>query len=98
MWFLKKSDIIPLKDRDQQPAANTFEKILSHMGISKQIYSDQGSEFKNKAFQKILDNHSIHNIFTLSHAPFIEAFNKIIKNRLVQYMNLILKIGLKFYH
>ena len=45
------------------------------MGTPKTVYSDQGSEFKNKTVQNVLDKHNIQIIFTLSHAPFIEAFN-----------------------
>ena len=51
------------------------------MRTPKTIYSDQDSEFKNKTFQKVLDKHNIQILFTSSHAPFIEAFNRIIKNR-----------------
>ena len=51
-----------------------FEMILSNMGIPKPTYYDQGSEFKNSTFQKLLDKHNIQIIFALSHAPFIEVF------------------------
>ena len=86
--FSKKADVIPLKERSQQTVTDAFNQILSHIGIPKTIYSDQGSEFKNATFQKLLDKHHIQIIFTLSHAPFIEAFNKNIKYKLVQYMKL----------
>jgi transposase InsO family protein len=62
--------------------------MLSTIGIPKTIYSDQGSEFKNAAFQKQLDKHNIKIIFALSHAPFIEVFNKTIKYMLIKYMEL----------
>ncbi len=52
------------------------------------IYSDQGSEFKNATFQKLLDKHNIIIIFALAHAPFIEVFNKTIKYKLIKYMGL----------
>ena len=86
--FSKKADVIPLKDREQSTVADAFNKILSHLGIPKTIYSDQGSEFKNATFQKLLDKHNITIIFALAHAPFIEAFNKNIKYKLVKYMEL----------
>ena len=78
--FSKKADVIPLKDRNQDTVADAFTKILSNIGIPKTIYSDQGSEFKNATFQKLLDKHHIQIIFALAHAPFIEAFNKNISN------------------
>ena len=86
--FSKRADAIPLKDREQSTVADAFTKILSNIGIPKTIYSDQGSEFKNATFQKLLDKHHIQIIFALAHAPFIEAFNKNIKYKLVKYMKL----------
>ncbi len=58
------------------------------MGIAKTIFSDQGSEFKNNTFQKLLDKHNIQFIFALKHAPFVESFNKTMKNRMMKYMKL----------
>ena len=86
--FSKKGDIIPLKDRNQDTVTDAFTKILSHMGIPKTIYSDQGSEFKNETFQNLLDKHKIQIIFALGHAPFVEVFNKTIKGKLIKYMSL----------
>ena len=86
--FSKKADVIPLKDREQETVTDAFSQILSHIGIPKTIYSDQGSEFKNTSFQKLLDKHNIQIIFAMGHAPFVEAFNKNIKGKLIKYMNL----------
>ena len=86
--FSKKADMIPLKDREQSTSTKAFEKILDNMGIPKTIYSDQGSEFKNATFQKLLDKHNIQIIFALEHAPFVESFNKTMKNRMMKYMKL----------
>ncbi len=58
------------------------------MGIPKTIYSDQGSEFKNNTFQKVLDKHNIKITFDLGHASFVESFNKTMKNRMMKYMKL----------
>jgi hypothetical protein len=58
------------------------------MGIPKTIYYDQGSEFKNNAFQILLDKHNIQTIFTLGHAPFVESFSKTMKNGMMKYMKL----------
>ena len=40
-----------------------FEKILNNIGIPKTIYSDQGSEYKNATFQKLLGKHNIQIMF-----------------------------------
>jgi hypothetical protein len=50
MYSVKKADMIPLKEREQTTITKAFEKIFDNMGISKPIYSDQGSEFKNDTF------------------------------------------------
>ena len=94
--FSKKADMIPLKDREQTTTTKAFEKILYNMGIPKTIYSDQGSEFKNNTCQMLLDKHKIQIEFALEHAPFVESFNKTMKNRMMKYMKLkILIIGRK---
>ena len=49
--FSKKADVIPLKDRTQGTVTDAFKEILSHLGVPKSIYSDQGVEFKNATFQ-----------------------------------------------
>jgi transposase InsO family protein len=86
--FSKKADAIPLKDREQDTSTKAFEKILSNMGVPKTIYSDQGSEFKNSTFQKLLDKHNIKIIYALGHAPFVEVFNRTLKNMMMKYMKL----------
>jgi transposase InsO family protein len=86
--FSKKADMIPMKERDSTTSTKAFEKILDRMGIPETIYSDQGSEFKNSIFQKLLDKHNIKIIFALGHAPFVESFNKTMKNRMMKYMKL----------
>jgi hypothetical protein len=46
------------------------------IGIPKRIYSDQGSEFKNNTFQKLLDKHNIQIVLALGHVPFVQSLNK----------------------
>ena len=74
--FSKKAEMIPLKDREQTTTTKAFEKILDNLGIPKTIYSDQGSEFKNNTFQKLLDKHNIKIIFALGHAHLQKALTK----------------------
>ncbi len=47
--------------------------MLSTIGVSKTIYSDQGSELKNATFQKQLDKNNIAIIFALAHALFVDG-------------------------
>ncbi len=57
--------MIPLKEREQI----TTLKILDNMGIPKTMYSNQGPEFKNNTFQKLLDKNSIkkHLLWAMHH-------------------------------
>ena len=84
--FSKKAAMIPMQDRDSQTSADAFKKIIKILGVPKSIYSDQGSEFRNGDFDKVLEKYNITIIFALDHAPFIEAFNKTMKTRLYKYM------------
>ncbi|MFN9110961.1 MAG: transposase family protein, partial [Bacteroidota bacterium] len=84
--FSKKADMVPLKVRDQNTSTEAFKKILKNLGVPKTIYSDAGSEFKNKPFLDLLEKNGITPIFALDHAPFVEALNKNIKNKLYKYM------------
>ena len=86
--FSKRGVIIPLRDRAQTTVTAAFSKMSSTLGVTKTIFSDQGSEFKNATFQKLLDKHNITIIFALAPALFIEVFNKTIIYKLAKYMEL----------
>lgn len=86
--FSKKAEMVAMKDKDKKTSTKAFELILKRMGIPKTIYSDQGKEFDNKEFNDLLNKHNIQIIFALDHAPFVESFNRTMKNRLYKYMAL----------
>ena len=58
------------------------------MGIPKTIYSDKGSEFNNAVFLNLMKKNNIQVIFAIGHAPFVESFNRTMKNRMYKYMSL----------
>jgi hypothetical protein len=41
-----------------------------------------------QVFQNFLDKHNIKIIFALEHAPFVESFNKTMKNRMMKSIKL----------
>ena len=84
--FSKKGEMIPMKKRNKATTAEAINLLFSRMGVPKTIYSDQGSEFNNSDVLDILKQKNIRIIFALDHAPFIEAFNKNMKNKLYKYM------------
>ena len=85
--FSKKGLMIPMKTKTKKETAEAINLLFQKMGKPKSIYSDKGSEFNNSDVLDILKQHKIKIIFALNHAPFIESFNKTMKNKLYKYMN-----------
>ena len=86
--FSKKGGMIPMKERDSTTSTKAMSMILNNMGIPKTIYSDKGSEFNNTEFLNLMKKHNIQVIFAIGHAPFVESFNRTMKNRMYKYMSL----------
>src|SRR5437879_3187966 len=63
-----------------------MEQIVKRMGIPKYVYCDEGSEFNNDQFKKLMDKHGIELIFTLRHATIVERLNRTIKEMLYKYL------------
>ena len=85
--FTKKASAIPLKKKTGEETAQALKIVLRQLGVPKTIYSDAGSEFRNKHVEKILDEHKIHLEIASNHAPFVERFNQTLKHRLFKYLN-----------
>ena len=56
------------------------------MGVPQYIYSDEGAEFTSNKFKKLMVDNKIEIIYSLSHAPFVERFNRTIKDMLAKYL------------
>jgi hypothetical protein len=80
--------MVPMKERDATTSTEVMKKIIKNMGVPKSIYSDQGSEFNNKPFLDLMKKHDVRVVFAIDHAPFVEAFNKTMKNRMYKYMTI----------
>ena len=61
-------------------------KILQRMGKPEYVYVDEGSEFNNTQFKKLMEENGIEIIFTLTHAPMVERFNRTLKELLFKYL------------
>ena len=57
--FSKYSWSIPLKTKTGLDVTNAFETILTNKNFPKKLWVDQGSEFYNKTFDKLLKSKSI---------------------------------------
>jgi len=84
--FTKKADIQLMKKKNEIETTNAMKIILDKMGVPESIYCDEGTEFNNKHFKKLLSDNNIELILTLRHAPFVERFNRTIKEMLYKYM------------
>lgn len=78
-------DAEPIKTKGATDTLEAFKKIISRMGKPKQIYSDDGKEWKGE-FGKYLEDEKIKHIAVLTHAPFVERFNQTLKNMLFRIM------------
>jgi len=84
--FSKKGDIELIKRKSAPQVVIALEKILKRMGDPEIIFSDEGSEFDNVLFRKLLKDHGIEQILTLGHATIVERFNRTIKELLTKYL------------
>src|SRR5690606_15641065 len=81
-----KADVELLKKKSAAQVTEAMEAILKRMGNPEYIYCDEGSEFSNAKFKKLLDDNGIQLIFTLTHAPIVERFNRTLKEMLFKYL------------
>jgi len=63
-----------------------MEKLIKRMGTPEIIFSDEGSEFDNAEFRKLLSKYKIDQVMTLGHATIVERFNRTIKELLYKYL------------
>ena len=93
--FTKIGHIELMKKRDTTAITEAFQNILKKMGTPDSVYSDDGSEFKSEkdknnpyedgGFVTLLKKKNIEQIFTPTHAPMVERFNRTIKEKLEKY-------------
>jgi len=84
--FTKIADVELMKKKTAKDTVKAMEEILKRMGIPQSIYCDEGSEFIAKEFQDLAKKNNINVIYTLTHAPFVERFNRTLKEMLSKYM------------
>ena len=71
---------IPTKDKTAASVTKASEKIISNR-ISKKLWVDEGKEFYNTTFKKLLDKHKIdmYSTFNEGKVIVIERFNRTLK-------------------
>lgn len=91
--FSKKAYARPIKNKMDKTVTIAMESIIKEIKkpISS-IRSDQGAEFDNKPFEKLMNKYNIKHIFTLPGKPQsngqVERFNGILKQLLNKYIKI----------
>ena len=92
-WILNVIDIlsryawsIPIKNKSGIEVTNAF-KIIFKEAIPEKIQFDEGTEFYNKDFKKLLSDNNIEYFSTKSEkkAAVVERFNRTLKTRMYKY-------------
>lgn len=84
--FSKFAWAIPIKNKTAKEVSMAMESILSsgNKNIPRNVQSDQGKEFFNTQFKKIMDKYNINHYTTYSNlkSSIVERFNRTIKNKM----------------
>ena len=79
--------VVPFKDKKGVTLVKAFKKILKSGRSPVRLFTDSGTEFKNKHFQKLLKTNEIH-YFTPRNeikCSIVERFNRTLKTKMWKY-------------
>jgi hypothetical protein len=79
--FSKRAEVVPMFDVTSEEATKAFVKCVARMGFPRDVYTDEGSEFKKKFAEYVQQEHIIHTT-TKTHARFAERFIRWVKMQL----------------
>ncbi|XP_072046821.1 uncharacterized protein [Amphiura filiformis] len=79
--------VIPLKNKKGDTLVKAFKQILSKGRTPINLFTDSGTEFKNKQFQKMLQINGIYHFTSRNETkcPTVERFNRTIKTKMYKY-------------
>lgn len=79
--FSKFAWCAPLKTKSAPDVVRAMEKIFSLGRIPKNLHTDDGKEFFNKLFGKLMKQHNInhYSTFSIMKASIVERFNRTLK-------------------
>lgn len=90
--FSKYAYALPIKSKNSSNVMEAMKIIIekSRFGSPKNIHSDQGKEFFNKEFNKLMSQNKINHYHTYSKikASIVERFNRTLKNKIWPTFNL----------
>lgn len=87
--FSKFAWVEPCKRKSDQEIFNAFKKILIQGRYPRNLQTDQGNEFYNKKFKKIIDEYNVNHYSTYSNikASIVERFIRTFKTNLWKYFS-----------
>ena len=85
--FTKVAEVIPTKNRQPTELISALKPIFQSMGKPKQLYSDEESSFRAKAFFRFVSENGIKHIQTSTHAPSAERFVRTFKDNLYRRLD-----------
>ena len=85
--FTKIAEVIPIGNRQPIELISAFKLFFRSMGTPKQLYSDEESSFRAKAFFRFINDSDIKHIQTSTHAPSAERFIRTFKNNLYRRLD-----------
>lgn len=84
--FSKKAFAIFIKKKTAEANLAALKVMIKELGKPEMIYSDRGGEFDNKLVKDWMIEEGIDQVFTHTHAPFIERFNRTLKEMTHKYL------------
>lgn len=87
--FSKYAWSVPLKAKSAQEVSEGFKSILAEGRTPELLWVDQGSEFYNRTFKKLLEDNKIriYHTFNQGKAVVIERFNRTLKGKMFRYFS-----------
>lgn len=87
--FTRFAFVRPIKNKTAQSFMAGFKSIMQQAKtFPRRILADKGAELKNRIFHQYCRENGIHVIHAnnLTHAPFVERFNRTLKSLMFRYM------------
>jgi len=79
----------PLRDKRGTTVASAMKSILDEGRVPKKLQTDQGKEFVNSDFKKLMDDYGIHFFTTTDDSikcALAERFNRTLRERIYRYL------------
>ncbi|CAC5421299.1 unnamed protein product [Mytilus coruscus] len=88
-YFSKWADAIPIRDQEATTVANKLvERVITILGVPKEIHSDQGANFESNVFREMCKLLGLHKTRTTGLRPqsdgMVEKLNSTIENMLAK--------------